>query len=522
MAYLMNVEPSALDDADNWNLHPRSYASQVWTHLYARRVPDRNPAVVAMMRLGELSTVTRDRRTSWLNAARMDSGGSIPEVIKIDDDPVCDALARCLRDVWPYYLSIDVAAPINLFFLSSCPGLIEHPQFKSAMASFMGDSDLQRIFPYPSQVEEPDDVVRDVYFRYHCSILASSSSTDTVLPFFLANCVLTAAIRTISGHEGALTYEHLISKMREVLLHLRDLGAGKRVKVPALVGFAGFRLEQDCVIDLGEAGRLRSSTDQDSRIFLTDAPGVATVLETTEAIAIHSTTARNVYAGEDFDEPEPGSGEAAALDRETSRRQVDLLRLAVLLSSAPGQLRLTRETGRYVSDMVSPGGAASADLGSPGLTSPMLGSAEVANVPEWVARITDRHCRQMDISMRRLLSAASSRASPSDAFVDAVICWESLFGARADTSFRVCGAMAKVVEPENSERRQSLFGELKKMYGVRSALVHGGKDPKPSELYLYRSRSLEIAIEAMRRLYRDRTDLLTMKSEDRSAEVLLE
>jgi hypothetical protein len=124
-----------------------------------------------------------------------------------------------------------------------------------------------------------------------------------------------------------------------------------------------------------------------------------------------------------------------------------------------------------------------------------------AEAVDWSRRVAAAHPKSLDIGMRRLLSAATARLDPMDGFIDAVMCWENLFGESQETAFKVCGAMSLLLEPTDSQARNSLFGELKKLYGVRSNLVHGSSEPDMAASFEYRDRALWLGLSAMRATY---------------------
>jgi hypothetical protein len=123
--------------------------------------------------------------------------------------------------------------------------------------------------------------------------------------------------------------------------------------------------------------------------------------------------------------------------------------------------------------------------------------------------------------MRRTLTAAGSRLDPIDGFVDAVVAWENCFGTSTETTFRVTAAMAAILETSDAAARLQKQKDLTKIYGKRSRVVHGAVDLSPQEAFTLRDSALRTAIECLRRLYSDRPDLLAMKSEQRSTQILL-
>lgn len=123
--------------------------------------------------------------------------------------------------------------------------------------------------------------------------------------------------------------------------------------------------------------------------------------------------------------------------------------------------------------------------------------------------------------MKRLLSAVTSRRDSNDALIDALIAWENIFGTRTETTFRVTASLAKILS-ETPEERVELQRELGKLYQVRSSMVHGAKEPDPDSAAKNRERVIRVAIAALRALYLERPELLSMSPEDRSKRVLLE
>jgi len=96
-----------------------------------------------------------------------------------------------------------------------------------------------------------------------------------------------------------------------------------------------------------------------------------------------------------------------------------------------------------------------------------------------------------------------------------------MFGSTTESTFRICGAMASLLEPSDRNKRLALFDSLKTLYGARSKVVHGAKELSGRVASDYRTQSIERALEALRRLY-DYPELLGAKgSAERGRDVLL-
>lgn len=121
---------------------------------------------------------------------------------------------------------------------------------------------------------------------------------------------------------------------------------------------------------------------------------------------------------------------------------------------------------------------------------------------------------------QRLLRATTERRESSDSLIDAVIAWESLFGTDTEVTFRVSGAMARLLRPPGQERRR-LRARLAEIYRFRSKVVHG-VEVDPQELAQASQEASTLATEALRVLIEDRPDLIQLTSAERSTTLLME
>jgi Apea-like HEPN len=150
-----------------------------------------------------------------------------------------------------------------------------------------------------------------------------------------------------------------------------------------------------------------------------------------------------------------------------------------------------------------------------------LDLAAVANWKQWAERIAARRKPGVDVAVRRALLAAAERQSPEDVLVDAVIVWENLFGSNQDTAMRVTVALAWLLSSDAAEREQQ-YQRLKKIYVLRSKIVHGAHQMTPQEIQTYPQEALDVALEALRRIFEVRSDLIDLKdSNERSNRMLL-
>ena len=88
------------------------------------------------------------------------------------------------------------------------------------------------------------------------------------------------------------------------------------------------------------------------------------------------------------------------------------------------------------------------------------------------------------VAAHRLVSAGLVyNKSAEDRLVDAAVAWEALFGSqdRDQLALQLSLCIAWLLAPDNHAERECVFRRAKKIYGLRSKLVHGG-GAKPSEV----------------------------------------
>lgn len=203
-------------------------------------------------------------------------------------------------------------------------------------------------------------------------------------------------------------------------------------------------------------------------------------------------------------------------------REVARARLSMALASSPGSRLAPTVRSRLVMHPLSGGGGSwSFDpYGTAPSPAVVVDGDRAAAITDWAAR-TIAHPDSMWMGARRLIGAMAERLDPLDGFVDAVVCWENLLGGDIELTFRVSAALAALLEPHDTGARLETFKELKDLYRVRSQLVHGSKEPPPTDAQRHRERAIDVAIAAMRAIY-ERPELLECAtSDERNRRLLL-
>jgi hypothetical protein len=142
---------------------------------------------------------------------------------------------------------------------------------------------------------------------------------------------------------------------------------------------------------------------------------------------------------------------------------------------------------------------------------------------EWTALVHANYSSKLDIAVRRTLSAATERADPTDGLIDAVIAWENLFGSGSgESTLRVSASVAWLLGT-NAPERAAIRDQVKKIYDLRSKVVHGSRALGSKEATDRRSEAVDLTLRTLRTIFRDRRDLLTCKdSSARSAKVIID
>ncbi|MFJ5989621.1 hypothetical protein [Lentzea sp. NPDC092896] len=470
-------------------------------------------------RFSGFSSIMPETGNSIVNYFRIQAGGEVAEISKCDD-PLLASLLKITSDVWPIYLLPTPAEGPRTFWAASPIGIYQHPLLNEAASALISDDALSKVFPVkPKSTTETNNL--DDTIEYH-SILHSATTGrggGIQLVGLISSLVSDAIFRSLIGRDR-LTWEAIEQGLESTLDEARKLANGKAVLAPTLSGLTGIQLDPDVIVKTS-SGTLRSPTKPEIDLLLPKAEQITAVFETSYRMKLYihpEISLENILLQKTGERLQPQMDEA----RLSFQRSLDMLRLALLLESNNNDLHVAREVSRFTLDPFQHGGAVHYGFDQYSLPSHALTKTTATAVQEWHELIRSKHYPTLDVGVRRLLSAVTSRLDPLDSFVDAVICWENMFGAKTETTFRVTASVAKLIGPDNPAGRYDFQSELKELYSKRSALVHGGKEPPANKIWGYRERAIEIAADCFRALYRDRPELLELESEKRSAILLLE
>jgi len=98
-----------------------------------------------------------------------------------------------------------------------------------------------------------------------------------------------------------------------------------------------------------------------------------------------------------------------------------------------------------------------------------------------------------------------------------------MFGSgEGEVTFRVANAIARLLAPGDPKNGRALIAEVKRLYGIRSKLLHGAKEPSASESVDYRNRATSISLRCLRQLYAMPTLLDAKNSAERSQMLIID
>lgn len=450
---------------------------------------------------------------SIVNAWRSSCGGYVPTLP--------DEVDACLAALWQ--MAVDTYAgfllPVNddsPFRYSYATGsLFRHPAQINFCRAVLDDNKLCTFFP--GAAGDVDLQTINGLTEIHSSISLSIGRGGSFQLVMLAETLMHAA-HNFCLLDGDDTIDAYLEKVKAVLGDARYLADDQSVDVPVVVGMNNIVLPEGEEIEL-PWGKVRRSMPSDRKFF--------PVHKDVAAVLLLATPVR-VLSKEEFVQRTPEQMAAGfecrmpAIEAWSNdlRRTVDLTRYAMILASAGQELIGVTQQSTCIIDPLQgvPSMSWAFDL-PPATATVTLDSESICRVERWGRRLGS-HPRKLDIAMRRTLSGAVDRLDPLDGFIDAVLAWENMFSDTPETTLKVCGSIAQLLERGNIEARKQLYKELQQLYGKRSKVVHGAIDMNSRDAVAARKRAIEIAVDAMRTLY-DYPHLLNKDSATRGKEILL-
>jgi hypothetical protein len=465
-----------------------------------------NPGLPPAFSLDALSRYDATSDTSLANSIRIAAGGDLPSALTgmgADADPVKAALFRMARDAYAQLL-----APGDEWWFMPRVSLYQHPARRVLEAALLEDSALARLFPD----DEPGLGRRGFVYN-------SLGRGATIQSVMFSETVIAAAWDLAQMTNDDPSLENLLVAIGSNVDTIREAVTGGSPLVPARLVFTGMAADPGTKVTT-PWGTLRLMSDIERRaapaslegaVSGTDHDGKSVTVSyagelVLDAYVPYQLAIRPMADLESDEHLWPSMPGAAQI-----MRQVDAFRLAVLLSvdRPPGSWVTARLSWHWLADPLSPGRSIGwSDVRSaPGFMPYHLTVEDCEQVTAWASRIEAHWKPQIDIAVRRVLSAAHARTDSADRLVDSVIAWENLFGtSKGEPRLRVSAAMAWLLEPD-TQGRLTRQDQLKRLYDDRSKIVHGAKFDE-RQLGERANDALAVARSTLQILFRDRPDVL--------------
>ncbi|WP_162603946.1 HEPN domain-containing protein [Streptomyces sp. CS014] len=505
-----------ISEPDNLNTIPNHVPAGVVQHLSSIALDSAQNGFADVHFFGSaaLTSYSHSEGTSLVHVLRKACGGESLEAVEETEDPVLYVLRMIAQDCWPVYLitSPNSQKPNN-FFSASPSGVMQHPKKSEAAEAFMRDASLCKLFPPRGEGARDKPINESAEW-----VVNVGTSGTRHLMGVLSGLLYDARLRVALAGK-ALTFRSISESLERSLGTLRLLAEGKEANVPAVIGFSGVHLNEGQSIRFTD-GTLREVRPAERQLLLHGSQAVGAVYETTYPARILDTFQFNP-GSDDWAKPFNKCRARIEESLRSSEYALDKVRLALVLSSEKDGLLAPKEEARTIIDPANMGGSGYWNTGDQVLSNTSIKPEKHDTLITIYDVIRKKHPESLNIAMTRLLSAVTSRRDSNDALIDALIAWENIFGTRTETTFRVTASLAKILT-DTPEERVDLQKELARLYGVRSAMVHGAKEPTPDAAATNRERVIRVAIDALQALYLERPELLSMSPEDRSKRVLLE
>jgi Apea-like HEPN len=506
LQYVLNVDEAFITA----NLHGspldefRAAIVQELTTVLGQLVPntDSDP-LLRQLQLDALGSYVADYRTSYANVLRVRCGGSI--ALTEPSDSVEQLAARLARDMYPLFLlPSNPNIPFGAFSPSMTRSLFHHPDREAFEMAVTADPELRQLFQ-----ENNETIGR------HGHILSSAGRGGDIQLTMFAERLIRNGWQRLRIENRMPTLAGFVDVVVALVAFTRDAVMGRPLTTTARIGLIGLRLPDETPILL-PWGRLRGVREDDradipsstgGALMTTTAAGHQVVIDYSGDIVMETDIPYRIRIGaHDITAGWP----ADLRDSELVQRRVETVQLGLLLALPREPQPMVVVAWQKILDPLSQG----ASVGwndtrrTPNLVPYQLAQEDVDQWVQWIADVDTHRIPSIEVAIRRTIRSVIERADPSDALVDAVIAWENLVGSReGEPTLRVSAALAHLLET-SAEGRRSRQTAIKKLYNVRSDVVHGNRSLDPQEAWNKSREARMIAVDALRKLFRDRPELL--------------
>jgi hypothetical protein len=521
LVYLLNLDPEHVsrirgDSSIALSENQESVLAQLLVMDNALNEMEEHGYLVAFNWRSRLILIDEATGLTIGNIARQVAGGSLP-VVPRGLSEIENLLAELSIATYPALLFKEPDSP---FELGSSFSLHSHPLSNRFQEIARADPHLGLLFDADNPTTGPGG-----------STVRSTGQGGTHQLWGFAEKLIGSGWRLARSATVNPNADDLVAAALESLRTVRTAVSGAPITVPARVGITGVLLPDSVDhLDLGW-GRLRRADARDDlfvratplegQLSSISAEGEEVLINYSGDLALEIEIPYVVKLQElDYNVPWP---KELMIGPQMIEEYLENLRLGLLLAF-PDLKPVIAPTWRVVQDPFMHGiGISWSDVSrTPGLSALQLTGDQPREWEEWTKRVGEHRIPTIGVAIRRMLASASERLSPDDVLVDAVIVWENLFGAKAETTLRVTSSLAWLLG-DSADDRRTRQSNYKKIYASRSDVVHGAAIVRPGQIQEYALQAVAISIEALRAVFTTHADLLAFKnSEERSLQILHE
>lgn len=422
------------------------------------------------------------------------------------------------RDTYPALL----VRRDRLSFSIMMPSSFMHPLGKQFNTDILRTSNpIRKLFPnakpYRYYKSHPNEV-----FSLNRNIIFSNGHGGTISAGIILESVLSTAIFIQKADmDPIVSYAQAAQASYKRLRHNIAKGV---LKISTIIGLLNVDMnETNNSFKVSEGVIIRKPTLIDKVAFWGDTAEPTMIVEITDNVHILDSY---LMSEEDPSKPFARYDKYKNIINQFYREQqkkINNVRLAMLLASkddtfiAPGYVFTTslNPISMNRNSAISP-----YKWSSVRYEKQTIDESRAIEIHKWLLKL-NRLPDSFDVSVKRLISASTERLDDADAFIDAVMVWENLFGAKQETTFRISSALSMALEPHDKIKRKELLGEIKQLYEKRSRLVHGAPSIDISNINNEKTRSIAIAIKALQVVASSKKLSSSKSSENRDEIILL-
>lgn len=367
-----------------------------------------------------------------------------------------------------------------------------------AAQAFLKDPELSKLFPGASHTPDAEGRIRAASLLLW--LPGGGGSTD--LSILLGNFVEQILARM--RFAGELTEDHIEDYVVASLEELRQLARGEEVEILVLTGLVG--IETEASLDRGTWGIRSAQGLAISQIPLSDSElqrpkSVLWVKVPHRLVARHRADIDEDDATQVFD----NFSEESRIFHAQLRRNILAVQFGLLAWAVEREqyntvnVQVTSSWSMLLLSLAQPPWIYGPAVEKRSTVMNLADLRTVGEIVDGLGELTHR----LDIALSRMVRVASEDRHPADSLIDAVIAWENMLGSRSETTFKVCAALSWLLEPTDLENRRILNRRAKKIYNLRSGIVHGSVDGDTPEAVKLSKEALTLAVRTFRRIHTD-------------------